>query len=168
MDLFEPRKELGVVVRGSLSKGLEVKLDPHCSIEELRAGRFVVVEGREYDYFSMITDISLGATNPEVLDTPPDRDDALMQAVLTGTSTFGTVSLRPMIQLRRQLTDDRRQAPSRTGLSTVACQLSPDTGTGKGATGNSRSSVRPRRWREVTRRVSVLTRASSIRSVVAP
>src|SRR3954451_1959767 len=101
MESFELRRELGVVVRGSLSKGLEVKLDPDSSIEELRAGRFVVVEGRAYDYFSMITDIALGATNPEVLDTPPDRDDALMQAVLSGTSTFGTVSLRPMIQLPR-------------------------------------------------------------------
>src|SRR5687767_15972844 len=66
MELFEPRRELGVVVRGSLSKGLEVKLDPTRSIEELRAGRFVVVEGQEYDYFSMITDIALGATSAEV------------------------------------------------------------------------------------------------------
>src|SRR5215218_10879887 len=103
MEMFEPRRELGVVVRGSLSKGLEVKLDPNRSIEELRAGRFVVVEGRFYDYFSMITDIALGATNAEVLDTPPDRDDTMMQAILAGTSTFGTVSLRPMIQLRRSV-----------------------------------------------------------------
>src|SRR5258708_2890750 len=101
MELFEPRREIGVVVRGSLSKGLEIKLHPSSPIEELRAGRFVVVEGQTDDFFSMITDIALGATNPEVLDTPPDRDDALMHAVLAGTSTFGTVSLRPMIQLRR-------------------------------------------------------------------
>src|SRR4029077_11615154 len=102
MELFEPRRELGVVIRGSLSKGLEMKLDPGSPIEELRAGRFVVVEGQHYDYFSMITDIALGATSAELLDTPPDRDDSLMQAVLAGTSTFGTVSLRPMIQLRRE------------------------------------------------------------------
>ncbi len=101
MEPFEPRRELGVVVRGSLSKGLEMKLDPGSPIEALRAGRFVVVEGQCYDYFSMITDIALGATSAELLDTPPDRDDALLQAVLAGTSTFGTVSLRPMIQLRK-------------------------------------------------------------------
>src|SRR5438445_13093850 len=101
MEPFEPRRELGVVVRGSLSKGLEMKLDPGSPIEALRAGRFVVVEGQCYDYFSMITAIALGATSAELLDTPPDRDDALLQAVLAGTSTFGTVSLRPMIQLRR-------------------------------------------------------------------
>jgi uncharacterized protein len=106
MEPFELRQELGVIIRGSLSKGLEMKLDPASPIEELRAGRFVVVEGKSYDYFSMITDIALGATNPELLDTPPDRDDALMHAVLAGASTFGTVSLRPMIQLRR---DGRRQ-----------------------------------------------------------
>jgi uncharacterized protein len=126
MEMFEPRRELGVVVRGSLSKGLEVKLDPNRSIEELRAGRFVVVEGRDYDYFSMITDIALGATNAEVLDTPPHRDDALMQAVLAGTSTFGTVSLRPMIQLRRQIAGDRRQTTVPADLGTVVCRLSPE------------------------------------------
>ena len=57
------------------------------------AGRFVVIEGQAYEFFSMITDIALGATNPEVLDMPPDRDDVLMHAVLAGTSTFGTVFL---------------------------------------------------------------------------
>ena len=57
MEMFEPRTELGVIVRGSLSKGLEMKLHPQSPIEELRAGRFVVVEGRQYDFFSMITDI---------------------------------------------------------------------------------------------------------------
>src|SRR5438270_6753550 len=114
MELFEPRRELGVVVRGSLSKGLEMKLDPASAIEELRAGRFVVVEGQQYDYFSMITDIALGATNPELLDTPPDRDDAFMRSVLAGTSTFGTVSLRPMIQLRRD-----GGYPSKVGAQTV-------------------------------------------------
>src|SRR5687768_14934242 len=98
-DFFPTRRELGVIVRGSLSKGLEMKLDPNSPIEALRAGRFVVVEGQHFDFLSMITDVSLGVTNPELLDTPPDRDDALMQAVLAGTSTFGTVSLRPMIQL---------------------------------------------------------------------
>src|SRR5437667_5844994 len=107
MEFLEPRHEIGVVVRGSLSKGLEVKLHASSPIEALRAGRFVVIEGQAYDFFSMITDIALGATNPEVLDTPPDRDDALMHAVLAGTSTFGTASLRPMIQLRR---DGRRQS----------------------------------------------------------
>jgi DNA helicase HerA-like ATPase len=101
MDFLEPRRELGVVVRGSLSRGLEMKLNPDSSLEELRAGRFVVVEGQRYDFFSMITDVALGATHPEVLDMPPDRDDTLMQAVIAGSSTFGTVSLRPMIQLRQ-------------------------------------------------------------------
>src|SRR5712691_10062172 len=126
MEPFEPRRELGVVVRGSLSKGLEMKLDPGSPIEALRAGRFVVVEGKSYDYFSMITDIALGATSAELLDTPPDRDDALMQAVLAGTSTFGTVSLRPMIQLHR---DDRGQGSGVRGQkqsSTDPWPLTPD------------------------------------------
>src|SRR5712692_788195 len=128
MEPFELRQELGLVIRGSLSKGLEMKLDPASPIEELRAGRFVVVEGKSYDYFSMITDIALGATNAELLDTPPDRDDALMHAVLAGTSTFGTVSLRPMIQLRRAAVGCRLSAVgagASVGLTPTAVSRQP-------------------------------------------
>src|SRR5947209_16181565 len=99
--MFELRKEMGLVVRGSLSKGLEMRLDPSVPIEELRAGKFVVIEGEHYEFFSMITDIALASMNADVLDTPPDRPQSLLRQVIAGTSTFGTVTLRPMIMLRR-------------------------------------------------------------------
>jgi hypothetical protein len=99
--MFDARKEMGVVVRGSLSKGLEMRLDPAVAIEELRAGKFVVVEGEHYEFFSMITDIALSSMNADVLDTPPDRPQSLLRQVIAGTSTFGTVTLRPMIMLPR-------------------------------------------------------------------
>ena len=50
---------LGVVVRGSLSKGLELKLDPEVSLEALRAGMFAIARGRQYDFFSLLTDLEL-------------------------------------------------------------------------------------------------------------
>lgn len=99
--MFETRKGMGVVVRGSLSKGLEMKLDPTVPIEELRAGKFVVIEGERYEFFSMITDIALAATNPDVLDATPAGPDSLLGKVIAGTSTYGTVTLRPMIMLPR-------------------------------------------------------------------
>jgi DNA helicase HerA-like ATPase len=125
MDILEPRHEIGVVVRGSLSKGLEVKLHAGSPIEALRAGRFVVIEGQLFDFFSMITDIALGATNPEVLDTPPDRHDLLMHAVLAGTSTFGTVFLRPMIQLRRE-GERETTVESRKSIDNATREAPPD------------------------------------------
>ena len=39
------RPALGVITRGSLQSGLTLKLDEGVSIESLRAGKFVVVEG---------------------------------------------------------------------------------------------------------------------------
>lgn len=92
-------KQLGVITRGSLVEGLEMKLDPEVSVEDIKAGKFVVVEGEKNEFFSMITDVRLDATNPDILAHPPSQDDNLMRSVLSGTSTYVTVSLRPMLML---------------------------------------------------------------------
>ena len=55
---------LGVVVGGSLSKGLVVKLDAGVPIEDLAVGRYIVVHGESKRFFCMITDIVLDNTNP--------------------------------------------------------------------------------------------------------
>lgn len=36
---------LGSVIQGSLSQGLEVRLHPDVSVEDMRVGKFLVVEG---------------------------------------------------------------------------------------------------------------------------
>ena len=36
---------LGVITRGSLVEGLEMKLDSSQNVEDLKAGKFVVIEG---------------------------------------------------------------------------------------------------------------------------
>lgn len=92
-------KQLGVITRGSLVEGLEMKLDPEVSVEDIKAGKFVVVEGEKNEFFSMITDVRLDATHPDILAHPPSQDDNLMRSVLSGTSTYVTVSLRPMLML---------------------------------------------------------------------
>src|SRR5688572_10019576 len=68
-------KRLGVVVGGSISKGLAVKLDPMISVEDLAVGRYVVVHGESKRFFCMLTDISLNATNPAIQSDPPDISD---------------------------------------------------------------------------------------------
>ncbi len=90
---------IGVITRGSLIEGVEMKLDPEESPEDIKAGKFVVIDGQKNRFFSMITDIRLDATNPDILINPPGRDDELMRKVLSGTSTYVTVSLRPMLTL---------------------------------------------------------------------
>jgi uncharacterized protein len=99
--LKKPSTHLGIITQGSLSTGLEMRLDVNQSVEDLRVGRFVVVEGKNHRFFSMLTDVSLAATNPAILSNPPQADDFLL-AVLAGVSTFGTVKVQPMLMLEKQ------------------------------------------------------------------
>src|SRR5256885_1659537 len=122
---------LGLITRGSLSQGLQLKLEPGCSIEDMRVGRFVVIEGRENRFFCLVTDMELGATNPRVLLDPP-VGNRLAGAALDGIATFGQVAVTPMLMLpredalaaddRRQATGDRRQSVASNGAGPAELQ----------------------------------------------
>jgi DNA helicase HerA-like ATPase len=90
-------RRVGVIVSGSLVGGLEMKLDEWYSVEDIRAGKFVVIEGEKSRFFCMVTDVRLDTTNPQVLADPPDEEEDLMRQVLHGTTTYGTVCLRPLL-----------------------------------------------------------------------
>ncbi|WP_119065437.1 helicase HerA domain-containing protein [Aggregatilinea lenta] len=95
----EVSQRLGVVVGGSLSKGLEVKLDRETVIEDLAVGRYVVVRGRSKRFFCMITDIVLDTTNPAIKSDPPDLSDPFLREIYTGTAAFGTIHVAPMLTI---------------------------------------------------------------------
>lgn len=97
--LRDPRGRVGVITRGSLVEGLEMKLDAGRNVEDMKAGKFVVIEGDKNDFFSMVTDMRLDATNPQILLHPPDRKDELLRQMLAGTGTYNIVSLRPMLMM---------------------------------------------------------------------
>jgi len=100
---FSPTMErglrLGVVVGGSLSKGLEVKLDRATQIEELAVGRYVVVRGSRKRFFCMVKDITLDNTNPAIKSDPPDLDDLFLREIYAGTAAFGTIEVVPMLTI---------------------------------------------------------------------
>ena len=93
---------LGVVVDGSLSKGLDVRLDADSDIETLAVGRYVVIHGRQQRFFSMITDIGLASTNPQIAATPPDMNNPFFSDVYTGSMAYGTVHVAPMLIINNQ------------------------------------------------------------------
>ena len=103
------RRRVGVIVSGSLVGGLEMKLDEWYSVEDIRAGKFVVIEGEKSRFFCMVTDVRLDTTNPQVLADPPDEEEDLMRQVLHGTATYGTVCLRPLLMTDK---DDAPTAPA--------------------------------------------------------
>jgi DNA helicase HerA-like ATPase len=92
-------RELGLITSGSLVEGLEMKLSPDRSIEEVKAGKFVVISGMYHQFFSLITDVRLDASSPNILVNPPTQDEELLRQVLSGTSTYATVELKPMLML---------------------------------------------------------------------
>jgi hypothetical protein len=90
---------LGSVTQGSLSKGLEVRLHADVSVEDMRVGKFLVIQGRRSRFFCLLTDVSLGTANPRILANPPSLEDDFMREVLAGSGTFGTLELAPMLML---------------------------------------------------------------------
>ena len=58
----EPRYRLGMVVRGSLSEGVEIKLDRDTLIEGVSVGGYVTIDGQtDRKFFGIVTDITPGS-----------------------------------------------------------------------------------------------------------
>lgn len=104
---------LGTIIEGALSTGLKMRLAPEHSVETMRVGQFVVVEGQLHRFFCMITDVALTASNPKILLNPPAQGDFLAQ-ILQGTATLGTVSLQPMLMLEKNQAQREELYPVKT------------------------------------------------------
>ncbi|GIV59011.1 MAG: hypothetical protein KatS3mg043_0100 [Rhodothermaceae bacterium] len=96
-------EKIGIITHGSLNKGVEMKLDPAESIESVVAGTFVVIQGQRYDFFSMITDVTIDAANEDILLHPPPVRAHLLRRILQGTGTYATVTLRPMLMMENRV-----------------------------------------------------------------
>ena len=88
---------LGSVIQGSLTKGLEVRLHPDVSVEDMRVGKFLVVQGIRSRFFCLLTDVSLGCSSDRIIANPPPIEDTFLRDVLAGSGTYGTVDLAPML-----------------------------------------------------------------------
>lgn len=90
-------KRLGQVVSGSLSHGVEVKLDGPVSVEDMAVGRYVCIEGKGKRFFGLITDVSLGALDQRLATNPPDVADPFIAEVVIGTAAYGTLKVLPKL-----------------------------------------------------------------------
>ena len=114
---------LGSVIQGSLSQGLEVRLHADVSVEDMRVGKFLVVQGVRSRFFCMLTDVSLGTASQRILANPPHPTELFLQEVLAGGGTYGTIDLAPMLMFTPE--DNRVNktvngavgSPSSTGLA---------------------------------------------------
>ncbi len=103
------REQLGVVIGGSLSEGLEVKLD-RGSLPR-RAGRGPLRRRARAQRALLLHDHRCGARQHQ----PDDRQaaarlsDPFLADIYQGTTTFGTVHLSPLLILEKRA----RTSPSR-------------------------------------------------------
>lgn len=88
---------LGAVIQGSLTGGLEVRLHPDISVEDMRVGKFLVIHGLRSRFFCLLTDVALGTSNPRIIANPPGWEDTFLREVLAGSGTYGTINLAPML-----------------------------------------------------------------------
>ena len=90
-------RRLGMVVGGSLSQGLEVRLesDAGASVEDVSVGSFVTIHGRRRRYFAVVTDLALRAAEDSLRHFPPAGPDGFAAEVMSGTLAYGQLSVMP-------------------------------------------------------------------------
>lgn len=92
-------KKLGHIISGSLAEGLIMGLDPAYNIENIKSGKFVSIKGKSLTYFSLIIDIELQVTHPDILLFPPLDNEYLLKNVLKCRDIYAKIKLRPMLIL---------------------------------------------------------------------
>ena len=107
---------LGSVIQGSLTKGLEIRLHPDVSVEDMRVGKFLVVQGTRSRFFCLLTDVSLGCSSDRIIANPPPIEDTFLRDVLAGSGTYGTVALSPMLMF----------TPTATNSDLASLPIDPD------------------------------------------
>ena len=105
---------LGMVVDASLAHGAQVRLAPGVSVEDVKEGTYVTIQGQRSWFFGIVTDVSLGAVDPSVQTSPPDVTDPFIAQVVTDTLTFGALSVLPMLTLPAVLGDEAKPEPAKT------------------------------------------------------
>ena len=86
---------LGIVVDGSLAHGVEVRLNAGTSVEDVKVGAFVTIQGSRNRFFGVVTDIALGSADPRLKHLPLDVENPFISQALLGTVAYGTVSVLP-------------------------------------------------------------------------
>ena len=89
--------KLGIVVSGSLSDGISVRMDGNTSVEDVVVGHYVTIEGQKHRFLGMITDVKLDTSDQRMTFFPPSMDDAFSAEVLSGTSAYGLLNVTPYL-----------------------------------------------------------------------
>ncbi len=119
-------RRLGQVTGGSLSEGLDIRLDPTVSVEDVKQGSYLVIQGRRGKFFGMVTDLVLGSGHPAFTAAPPDMSDPFIAQVMEGTGIYSVLKVAPQLEVNTEaaLEEDRlkpvKTVPSHFSVATAA------------------------------------------------
>ncbi|HXF84802.1 MAG TPA: ATP-binding protein [Anaerolineales bacterium] len=95
---MEQRTKIGYLVGGGLKENFRVRLT--VSPQEVQEGAFVVIQSGEWNYYGIVTDIQLGATDPRFADEQMEgRFPAQISKALHGQTLFANLEVLPNLML---------------------------------------------------------------------
>jgi len=111
-----------MVVAGSITDGVEVRLDPGRSVEDVKVGAFVSIQGKSMRFLGVVTDVSLGVTDQALRASPPDVSDPYISAVVSGTAAYGVLKVEPMLALMVDGTQPAKTVPGHFSRVSMASE----------------------------------------------
>ncbi|HLA05924.1 MAG TPA: ATP-binding protein [Anaerolineales bacterium] len=95
---MEQRTKIGYLVGGGLKENFRVRLI--VSPQEIQEGAFVVIQSGEWNYYGIVTDIQLGATDPRFADEQTEvRFPAHIAKALHGQTLYANLEVLPNLML---------------------------------------------------------------------
>jgi DNA helicase HerA-like ATPase len=98
--LHQPPPEIGYVVGGGLKENLRVRLT--LPAQEVQEGGFVIIESGDWQFYGLVTDLQLGATDPRFADEQSEmRLPAELARLLHGQTLYTNLEVLPALMLER-------------------------------------------------------------------
>ncbi len=92
------RTQIGYLVGGGLKENFRVRLT--VSPQDIQEGAFVVIQSGQWNYYGIVTDIQLGATDPRFADEQTEvRFPAHIAQALHGQTLFANLEVLPNLML---------------------------------------------------------------------
>lgn len=101
---------LGHILSGSLTDGFLMRITASASIEEIKTGKFVTIVGKHHTFFSLITNLKLEVSHPDILLFPPTAQEPLLTQIAHEKDIYATANLKPMLMLG----PDNKPSPVKT------------------------------------------------------
>jgi uncharacterized protein len=97
---MDENKPIGYIVGGGLKESLHARLT--VGSQEVQEGAFVVIPSGDWQFYGLVTDLQLGATDPRFADEQSEaRLPARLAKALHGQTLFTTLEILPALMLER-------------------------------------------------------------------